>query len=147
MKTRTQLTPIPTLYDDAAATLSVNPSIASRFPLFGQIDSSLYRERLSNLPILPTSRETLNLPVNLQQSIAGANFLLYSPTGDEILIFSTEANIIKLSTKKHWRVDGTFRSEPHLYLQLFSIRAFEGDKLIPLIYCLLLLKHVSYILK
>ncbi|KAI6655981.1 hypothetical protein LOD99_1715 [Oopsacas minuta] len=36
MKARTQLTPIPMLYGDAAATLSVNPSIASRFPLFGQ---------------------------------------------------------------------------------------------------------------
>ena len=42
-----------------------------------------------------------------------------------------------LSTKVHWCVDGTFRSVPHLYLQLFTIHAFEGDKLIPLIYCLL----------
>ncbi|KAI6655754.1 hypothetical protein LOD99_1896 [Oopsacas minuta] len=44
---------------------------------------------------------------------------------------------MKFSTKKHWCVDGTFRSVSHLYLQLFSIHAFEGDKLIPLIYCLL----------
>ena len=82
----------------------------------------------------------MNLPVNLQQTITGANFLLYSSTGNEILIFSTKANIIKLSTKKHWCVDGTFRSVPHLYLQLFSIHAFEGDKLITLIYCLLAAK-------
>ncbi|KAI6655684.1 hypothetical protein LOD99_1824 [Oopsacas minuta] len=58
MKAKTQLTPIPTLYCDAAATLSVSRSIASRFPLVGQIDSTLYRERLCNLPLLLTSRET-----------------------------------------------------------------------------------------
>ena len=50
---RTQLTPIPKLYNGATAMLSVNPTIASRFPLFGQIDLPLYRQRLSNLPTLP----------------------------------------------------------------------------------------------
>ena len=126
---RTQLTPIPTLYNCATAMLSVNPTIASRFPLFGQIDSSIYRQRLSNLPTLPASRETLNLPANLQQTISGSNFLLYSPQGNEILIFATQKNILKLSTKVHWCVDGTFKSVPHSYLQLFIIHAFEGDKL------------------
>ena len=138
MKARTLLTTIPTLYCDAAATLSVSSSIASRFPLFSQIDASLYRERLSNLPTLSTSRKTLTLLVYLQQTITGVNFLLYSSASNEILIFSAEANLRLLSTKKHWCVDGTFRSVPHLYLQLFS--AFEGDKLISLIYCLLAAK-------
>ena len=117
--------------------LLANLTVASRFPLFCQFDSSLYRQRLNNFPTLPTSRETLNLPANLQQTISGANFLIYSSQGNEILIFGTQENIIKLSTKVHWCVDGTFKSVPHLYRQLFSIHAFEGDKLIPLIYCLL----------
>ena len=34
-------------------------------------------------------------------------------------------------------MDGTFKSVPDIYLQLFTIQVFEGDKLIPLIYCLL----------
>ena len=138
MKARTLLTPIPTLYGDAAASLSVR-SIASRFPLFSQIAASLYQERLSNLPTLPTSRETLNLAVNLLQTITGADYLLYSSTGNQILIF-VHKPIRLLSTKKHWCVDVTFRSVTHLYLQLFRIHAFEGDKLIPLIYCLLAAK-------
>ena len=142
---RTQLTPIPTLYNGATAMLSVNPTIAPRFPLFGQLGSSLYRQRLSNLPTLPASRETLNFPANLQQTIYGANFLLYSSQGNEILIFATQENILKLSTKVHWCVDGTFKSVPHLYLQLFSIHAFEGDKLVPLDTAYFLLKHMSYI--
>ena len=45
-----------------------------------------------------------------------------------------------LSRKKHWCVDGTFRSVPYLYLQLFSIHALKGDKPIPLIYYLLAAK-------
>ena len=78
VKTRTQLTPIPMLCGDATAMLSVNPTIASRFPLFSQIDSSLYRERLNKLPTLPISREALIFPTNLQQTIAGSTFLQYN---------------------------------------------------------------------
>ena len=101
MKARTQITHIPTLYGDTAATLSGSPSIASRFPLFGQIDSSLYRERSSNLPILPTSRETLNLLVNLLQTITGANFLLYSSTGNEYLYLVQKRTSFIPSTIQH----------------------------------------------
>ena len=88
---RAQLTSIPTLYSDATAMLSVSPTIASRFPLFCQIDSSLYRQRRRNFPTLPTSRETLNLPANLQRTISGANFIIYS---------SQETTYLSLAHKK-----------------------------------------------
>ena len=42
--------------------------------------------------------------------------------------------------KSHWCVDATFKRVPSLYMQLFSIHVFEGDKLIPFIYCLLTAK-------
>ena len=32
-------------------------------------------------------------------------------------------------------MNGTFKSLPDIYLQLFTIHVFEGDKLIPIIYC------------
>ena len=73
------------------------------------------------------------------RTIAGANFHLYSSQNNDFLIFGTESNINKLFTKSHsdWCMDGTFKSAPDSYLQLFTIHVFEGDKLIPLIYCLL----------
>ncbi len=82
-KVRTQVIQITALYDESAAMLSQTPTIASRFPLFCQLDSSLYRERLSNFPKLPTSILALELPNCLLQTIAGFFFHLYSsPTND-----------------------------------------------------------------
>ena len=144
-RVRNEPTAATALYDEAAGTLSANPSIASRFPLFSQIDSSLYRERLSHIPSLPASRELLIIPNHLLETIAGSIFHLYSAPNNDILIFSTEDNILKLSTKAHWCVDGTFKSVPRLYLQLFTIHAFEGNKLIPLVYVYFLAKHVPFI--
>ena len=83
-KVPTQVVPITPLYDESAAMLSQTPTIASRFPLFCQLDSSLYREILSNFPKLPTSILALELPNCLLQT-----HLYSSPTND-ILIFGTD---------------------------------------------------------
>ena len=37
----------------------------------------------------------------------------------------------------HWCGDGRFKSVPNKYIQIFTSHGFEGDKLIPLVYCLL----------
>ena len=42
-KVRTEIAPITGLYDESAAMLSQTLTTASRFPLFCQLDSSLYR--------------------------------------------------------------------------------------------------------
>ena len=62
---------------------------------------------------------------------------MFSSTNNNIVIFSIEENIRRLSTKSHWCADGTFKSVPNIYTQIFTIHGFECDKLIPLVYCLL----------
>ena len=105
-----------------------NPIAASRFPLFDQIDSSLYRESICHLPALPNTRGELNLPRHLKETITGKTFhIFYSPNND-LIIFCTEENIRKHSTKSHWCVDGTFKSVPHIYFQLFSIYSLFSEK-------------------
>ena len=143
IKVRSQATPIPSLFDESAAMLSQSPITASRFPLFNQIDTSLYRERLRHLPALPKLRSELDLPDHLKQTMTGNNFHIYSSVNNDLIVFGIECNIRKLSTNSHWCVDGTFKSVPKLFVQLFSIHVFEGDKLIPLIYCLLSSKTQS----
>ena len=62
---------------------------------------------------------------------------MFSSTNNDIVIFSTEENIRRVSTKSHWYADGIFKSVPNIYTQIFTIHGFEGDKLILLVYCLL----------
>ena len=119
---RTQVTPITVLYNESSALLSQNHNAASRFPLFNQIDSSLYRERLNHFPALPMSRDELSIPSQLRKTIAGCDFHMFSSTNNDIVIFSTEENIRRLSTKSRWGADGTFKSVPNIYYtQIFTI--------------------------
>ena len=97
------------------------------FPLFNQIDSSLFRETLSHLPALPNTRGELNLPRLLKEAFAGKTFHMFSSPNNDLIIFYTEENIHKLSKSRNGVFDGTFKSVPHIYFQLF----------IPLIYRLL----------
>ena len=74
--------------------------------------------------------------------LAGENFLLYDSfedhedyendeadesDGDEtrIIIFSTRSNLQRLSRSKEWHVDGTFKTSPTIFFQLFTILGSE----------------------
>ena len=81
------------------------------------------------------SRAELNIPSQLRKTIAGCNFHMFSSANNDIVFFSSEENIRRLSSKSHWCADGTFKSVPKIYTQIFTIHGFEGDKLIPYVYC------------
>ena len=115
--------------------------------LISCIDTSLYRESSAIFPALPVSRDELMIPNQLSKTIAGCDLHIFSSTNNNIVIFCTEENVRRLSTKSHWCADGTIKSVPNIYTQIFTIHGFEGDKLIPLVYCLLSSKHEHYILK
>ncbi|KAF0765682.1 MULE domain-containing protein, partial [Aphis craccivora] len=60
------------------------------------------------------------------------NFLLDS----NILLFSTKTNLMFLSNVETIFVDGTFKSYPSLFTQIFTVHGLQNDKYIPL-FCLL----------
>ena len=88
---RSQATPIPSLFDESAAMLSQSPITASRFPLFNQIDTSLYRERLRHLPAHPKLRSELDLPDHLKQTTTGNNFHIYSSVNNDLIVSALNA--------------------------------------------------------
>jgi len=59
-------------------------------------------------------------------------------TNDRILIFSTDANLDTLRQCQHWFADGTFKSSPILFDQLFIIHGYKTDGVnvvcMPLVY-------------
>ncbi|KRZ00242.1 hypothetical protein T11_5141 [Trichinella zimbabwensis] len=50
--------------------------------------------------------------------------------------FTRTNNIRLLAAMKPWGMDGAFKVVPQWYQQLFTIHAFEADKLVPAVYCL-----------
>jgi hypothetical protein len=72
----------------------------------------------------------------------GEQFLIFDSgaSQDRILLFSTENNLKLMDRSTNWLVDGTFKTVPSLFYQLFTIYVFiqQGDQTVsPTIYALL----------
>ena len=59
---------------------------------------------------------------------------------DQILLFTTQANIQHLAQASFWMIDGTFRTVPKIFGQLYTIHApvsRENSRILLLVYSLL----------
>jgi len=82
--------------------------------------------------VIPRSRADINLPG------AGDQFLKYDsgPSDDRMLIFTTDSYLNFLKWCDTWLVDGTFKSSPSLFSQLFVIHGLRRNTTVPLVYVL-----------
>lgn len=123
------------------ATVSCSKSASGILPNFCCIKKTIRRTRrkINGVPIAPTSLRELKIPDDYKRTVAGKNFLLYDsgPTNDRILVFSTEENLNFLFRSKHWFADGTFKTSPNLFFQVFTIHGVEKNEVIPCVYALL----------
>ena len=117
------------------ATDDDSDGIAAQLPTFPSLKSSLYRSRQKKFPPLPQNREDIILEGEWSQTTTGENFLVHH--GEDIIMFSTEANMRRLSTAKMLFMDGTFEVCPRLFYQIFTIHILENEKQFPMVYCLL----------
>ena len=112
-----------------------------------------------NLPSIPHVRRTIRmqrphqeipnpinraqipiLPPEYQVTTNGDQFLQFdSGVGDpeRILIFGTAQSINLLSTSENWFADGTFKTCPEMFYQLYTTHAMVGERIVPCIYTLL----------
>jgi hypothetical protein len=56
---------------------------------------------------IASTDDNSKLPANLKKTDRGEYFLLYE--SDELIIFTTETNLLVLKNCKHWFADGTFK--------------------------------------
>ena len=68
--------------------------------------------------------QTMEIPEEYTVTHTDEPFLLYDSGIDSparILIFSTETNLKALTTTGHWFADGTFKTAPELFYQIYTI--------------------------
>jgi len=99
------------------------------------------RVRNANLQgafVTPKSRCDLHLPPVFTSLPSGENFLAFdSGAGmDRILILTCTENLKCLEVSKSWFCDGTFKTSPSLFAQLFIIHAEFNGKVLSLVYSL-----------
>lgn len=115
----------------------------SQLPETRSLKKQCQRERTkaSNAPPNPGNLVELQLPVQYTATRAGDDLLLYDNGPDagnqRMLVFATQANIELLAESDHWYMDGTFKTVPHLFAQLYTIAVKRADHFLPVVYALL----------
>lgn len=110
-------------------------------PSIATIKKSIQRVRTQIAAPLPNPSSLLNLiiPNSYQLTLTGTPFLLFDsgPSEERILLFSTSTNLDILFDCQDWLCDGTFKTTPLLFTQLYTIHCNYNNHIIPVVYLLL----------
>lgn len=122
--------------------------VASKFKKFEKLEPTLYRIRSSFIPQQPTELSTLELTNEFATIFNGEvthQFLQYDNknNNNRILIFACPESIKALAQSNIWHIDGTFKTSPINFMQVYTIHAFLYDQFFPSAY--IILQHKSEI--
>lgn len=112
-------------------------------PSCDALRQTVRRIRHIDFPTEPTSLENLIVPERMKQTLDGTNFLVRDTTIDDnrILLFTTHTNVHHLAQSPFWIMDGTFKTVPTIFKQLYTIHGcvggHENSRVMPLVYALM----------
>ncbi|RWS19276.1 uncharacterized protein B4U80_09559, partial [Leptotrombidium deliense] len=116
-------------------------SVSCKLPKVKLMKRTIQRTRIkdSDAPINPNSLEELVIPERYTKTVKGDDFMFFDsgPTPERIIIFATSKAIELLSQSHHWYADGTFKTSPTLFTQIYTIHAIHHHQVVPAVYALL----------
>ena len=121
----------------------VNRHVAPHLPSEEALRQRIRRRRRVKFPAEPQALGDINVPDELKTTVGGEDFLLFdAETGDEdddgrIICFATLECLKKLSASQMWFCDGTFKTSPRLFAQLYTIHGMIDGVCFPFVYALL----------
>jgi hypothetical protein len=141
MKTRAEETEETPQQIITQSVSTITRDAAAKLPTVHHLrrDIRRVRQRANNPIPVPLTAEELVIPDQYKSTSDGQNFLLYDsgPAVNRILIFGTHENLNVLAQSPHWFLDGTFKTAPSIFFQLYTIHALVHERTIPCIYALL----------
>ena len=125
----------------ATFSTGTNAVVAGQLPNVYLIKQAIRQaRRTAKVPLPnPTTLEELEIPLEYTQTKTGEIFLLYDsgPGQHRMLIFSTTRNLDLLESSPNWYADGTFKTAPPLFQQIYTIHVLRYNTVIPVIYVLM----------
>ena len=114
----------------AEGVLSISDMTSVKLPKMNSLKRTIQRKRsiTNSIPVQPQSLEELQIPIEFQRTAKNDVFLLYDsgPELRRILIFGTQRNVEMLKLAHIWLADGTFKTAPILFEQVYVIHALRG---------------------
>ena len=87
---------------------------------------------------MPQSCAEVTLTGDWANTLGGQPFVLAeSGAEDKIILLGTQSNLHYLAEAECLYVDGTFKTCPHLFYQIFSIHIIKYGQTFPMVYALL----------
>ncbi|XP_064632829.1 uncharacterized protein LOC135491100 [Lineus longissimus] len=125
------------------ATGGISDAGAAALPRVADIRRGVRRVRqeAGNPLPLPENAAAVEIPRHYQLTSDNNQFLQFdSGVGDwnRILLFASGNGLDMLHNSPHWAADGTFKTVPEIFFQLYTVHAFAGNgQLFPCVYGLL----------
>ena len=128
----------------SAATDSLTPSEACTLPSVQALRKTVQRAKSKshNAPASPNNLADLEIPEQYAKTSSGAPFLVHDSGSPEngperILIYASAEGIRMLRESEKWYADGTFKTVPRLFTQLYTIHVNHHGHILPAVYALL----------
>lgn len=103
-------------------------AISPHMPTKNALRKVISRVRHIGKPKEPQTLDEINIPEELKNTISAKKFMQREiDIGDiKLLIFTTEDDMRCLERCKYWMADGTFKTAPGMFMQLFTIHGCIG---------------------
>lgn len=131
---------VPKIWDQVLDWFERTFNYNGDLPEFIEFKSTLYRQRAESLPPLPANVHDIDFrAIDLVWSTTrrGTRFLLKHDRNWGITIFSSAEQLQVLSDCRSLLADGTFKTAPPPYQQLYTIHGIAGNRRIPLVFALM----------
>ena len=111
----------------------------ARLPTIKTIRRDVRRNRPNNHPAVPDINDTqFAIPQNYTVDVLGQQVLAYdNGRPDRILLFGTDEGFRFLSNSQDWFLEGTFKSSPVQFMELYTVHGLTNHRNIVGVYALL----------
>ncbi|XP_071853383.1 uncharacterized protein [Apostichopus japonicus] len=139
MKRRAVDTEVRTRNVVARGIANLSPQACAQLPGIDVMSRDVRCQRQTNDPPVPAPDDKLfDIRDEFRSTNDGRLFLRYeNGRDDRILLFATQRSMDFLSTCHHWFMDGTFKSSPPQFAQIYTVHGLRRGRNIPTAYALL----------
>jgi hypothetical protein len=120
---------------------NASTAVSGQLPKLNSLKRTIQRVRhiSRNEPCNPKSLSELIVNGAYTETSDGRQFLVYDSNDAEcrFLIFTTEENMLFLDSCDHWFADGTFKSVPPLFNQMYTIHGLKYGNVFPAVFILM----------
>ena len=125
------------------ASMEILPTpVAAQVPKISNLSQTIrrHRNKVLDVPKDPSTRTGFQVPDEYTETTDGKQFLAHDSGSDDpsrILIFASPDGLQLLDRSQHLLGDGTFRTSPRAFFQIFTVQAIHKGHYIPVLSCLL----------